>query len=126
MTRTKATTLLIAIIGAVGLTYWSGHRPLIFDPVRWRANGSTLWGPTDRQRMVANLLAKYSFPQMRRDSVLVILGPASNGLGPLSGPDNEMRYELGPTPGWISLEADWLILSVNADNTIGVYDLTTN
>lgn len=74
--------------------------------------------------MLSSLLIDYPFIGISRDSVLALLGPPPPPA--FNNADLQLRYPIGPSGGPLTGVTDWLVINLNADQTVGTYDLTTD
>lgn len=106
--------LIIAIL-ITGVLHRSQHT---FTTSKWQSN------PTERTKIVEDLLEEYDLIGMREDEILHLLGRHDNDYGYFVEEDRFV-YRLGWERGLISIDSEWLILDF-ADGVVVDCFLTTD
>ncbi len=103
-------------------TFYSGcSSDISFDSAQWKS--APLYGINDiRYRMHNNLLKKHKLIGMPKEEIVKLLGPQSD---PSYFQSWDLRYWMGPEPGFISLDSIWIIMKLK-DNKVIKYEIVTD
>ena len=106
--------ILIALVLALGVHQHITHR---FTTEKWLA------APEERGRLVDDLLEKHPLMGMDMDEVFALLGEETSV--PHENGKNFFYYYLGPERGLISIDSEWLVLTVEK-NLVTAIDFATD
>ena len=116
MTR-RTRWIVIAIVGLAifgGITVWRIWFPgQAFDPTAWQDEGQVQQGI--RLGMADRLIARGTLKTMTRTEVVKLLGepPKTDYFR-----DWDLVYWLDPERGFMSIDSEWLVLRLDADERV--------
>jgi hypothetical protein len=94
--------------------------PIQFSSVQWCK--APLYGSDNtRYKMYKDLIARYTLKGMTKEEIIELLGPQSD---PAYFKDWDLRYWLGPEPGW-KIDSIWLVIKLK-NNRVDKYQLITD
>jgi hypothetical protein len=110
--------IALGLLALVGTFAWAAvtNDDVAFSPALWSApDSSRPTDPTLRQRMLGDLLSRYTLVGVTRDSVVALLGepPKTNYFR-----EWQLVYWLGPERSLISLDSEWLVLKIDATGVV--------
>lgn len=114
--------LLICFFVLGGLYSWFDKQN-DFSTERW------IDKPFERVKIVDDLLTSYQLVGMTKQEIVELLGTdwEPTDLGHLDNrSDNAFAYNLGPEPGFISIDDAWLVIYFNKHNRVSDYKLATD
>lgn len=99
----------------LGYLYW-GTRPLAFERVVWDANADN-WNDDHnrRHRMADWLIKKGRLSGLTRAEAVALLGepPATNYFR-----DYDLVYNLGSERGFVGIDSEWLLLTLDTQGRV--------
>ena len=106
--------LAVFVVGAALGIARKGHT---FSTEQWQAE------PAERTKIVDDLLENYSLVGMTEEEVLALLGQPSDET-PFTE-QNTLYYYLGDERGLISIDSEWLVITME-DGVVSSADITTD
>ena len=107
----------IALLGLLGAALGIARKGHTFSTEQWLAE------PAERTKIVDDLLENHSPVGMTEEEVLALLGQPSDEM-PVTEQDT-LCYYLGDERGLISIDSEWLVLSLQ-DGVVSSADITTD
>lgn len=102
-----------------GFTIWVDNKHE-FTKEKW------IKRPTNRSEIVEDLLQTYKLSGMTQDEVITMLGipEVEHPIGESEA--KGLSYNIGPEPGFMSIDDAWLDIYLNKEGHVSHYDLTTD
>lgn len=88
-----------------------------FTPQKWIQNEEK------RVEIVDDMLNRYSLIGMGKEEVVELLGIETSST--IEGNQEELIYYLGPERGFMSIDSEWLILTIK-DHKVSAIEITTD
>ncbi|RDU37867.1 hypothetical protein DRW41_08605 [Neobacillus piezotolerans] len=123
MRMKKFTVFIVICFVAIGGIYIWFEKQNDFSTEKWIAE------PFERGKIVDDLLTSYQLVGMTKQEIVKLLGPDGEptDLGPIGNRnDNTLAYNLGPEPGFISIDDAWLVIYFDEDNRVSEYIMATD
>ncbi|MCM3663674.1 hypothetical protein M3204_04620 [Mesobacillus subterraneus] len=115
--------LAISIIALSGIYIWVDKKNE-FTTEKW------INEPLKRGEIVDDLLTSYKMVGMTKKEVINLLGSSGEPIDmerPIGEREiNGLNFNLGPEPGFMSIDDAWLIIYFDEDNRVSRYKLTTD
>lgn len=100
-----------------------GLAAMTFDPAIWRDQVAIYSDAFPRRRMVADLRRNHLSTGMTREQVTALIGPPTDTA---KFRDHGLVYWVGPEPGGVSIDSQWLLIDLDPSGRVVAIDVATD